>query len=45
MTAEEIEKIKRDAFIEGYASALREWTSGCLAAVTLAHDAYERKKR
>jgi hypothetical protein len=42
---QEIEKIKRDAFIEGYVAAVREWTSGCVAAVTEAHKAYEKVKR
>ena len=44
LTAEEIEQIKRDAFIEGYVSAVREWTSGQIAAVTEAHKAYEKRK-
>ena len=45
MTAEEIEKIKRDAFIAGYVEACREWTSGQIAAVSLAYKAYEKVKR
>jgi hypothetical protein len=44
MTAEEIEKIKRDAFIEGYVAACCEWTSGQIAAISAAHKAYEKRK-
>ena len=40
----EIEKIRRDAFVEGFVTACREFTSGCVPAVTLAHKAYEKKK-
>jgi hypothetical protein len=42
---EELERVKRGAFIEGYVTACHEWTSGCVPAVTLAHKAYERKKQ
>jgi hypothetical protein len=42
---EEIEKIRRDAFVEGYVAACREFTSGCVSAVTLAFRAYEKLKR
>jgi hypothetical protein len=45
LTAEQLEQIKRDAFVEGYVAACREWTSGCVPAVTLAHRAYEKVKR
>jgi hypothetical protein len=45
MTAEEIERIKRDAFVEGYVTACREWTSGQIAVITEAHKAYEKVKR
>jgi hypothetical protein len=41
----EIERIKRDAFVAGYVEACREWTSGCVPAVTLAYKAYERVNR
>jgi hypothetical protein len=40
-----IERIKREAFVEGYVAACREWTSGQIAAVTEAHKAYEKVKR
>jgi hypothetical protein len=43
-TNEEIEQIKRDAFIEGYVAACREWTSGQIAAISAAHKAYEKRK-
>jgi hypothetical protein len=39
------EQVSRDAFVEGYVSACREWTSGCVPAVTLAHKAFEKVKR
>ncbi len=44
LTAEEIERIKRDAFVEGYKAACREWTSGQIAAISAAHKAYEKRK-
>jgi len=52
MTAEEIEQIKRESFergqregfIEGYVTACREWTSGQIAAVSLAYKAWEKRK-
>jgi hypothetical protein len=45
LTDEELERIKRDAFVEGYVAACREWTSGCVPAVSLAFRAYEKLKR
>jgi hypothetical protein len=45
VTDEELERIKRDAFVEGYVAACREWTSGCVSAVTLAFRAYEKLKK
>jgi hypothetical protein len=45
LTPEQIERIRRDAFIEGYVSAVREWTSGQIAAISAAHKAYEKVKR
>jgi hypothetical protein len=36
---------ERDAFVEGYVAACREWTSGCVPAVTLAYKAWEKVKR
>jgi hypothetical protein len=45
MTDEELERIRRDAFVEGYVAACREWTSGCVQAVTLAFKAYEKLKK
>ncbi len=44
LTPEQLEAIRRDAFIEGYVAACREWTSGCVPAVTLAYKAYEKRK-
>jgi hypothetical protein len=44
MTEEQLEQIKRDAFVAGYVEACREWTSGQIAAVSAAHKAYEKRK-
>jgi hypothetical protein len=45
LTPEKLEAMKRDAFVEGYVTALREFGSGLTPNVTLAHKAYERTKR
>jgi hypothetical protein len=39
------EQVSREEFVRGYVAACREWTSGCVPAVTLAYKAYERVKR
>jgi hypothetical protein len=44
LTEEQLEQIKHDAFIEGYVTAVREWTSGQIAAISAAHKAYEKRK-
>jgi hypothetical protein len=45
VTEEQLEQLKREAFVTGYVAACREWTSGCIAAVTEAHKAYDRLRR
>jgi hypothetical protein len=45
LTPEQIEKIKREAFVEGYVTACREWTSGQIAAVSVAYKAWEKRPK
>jgi hypothetical protein len=39
------EQVSREEFVRGYVAACHDWTSGCIAAVTEAHKAYEKAKR
>jgi hypothetical protein len=45
LTPEQLEAIRREEFVRGYVAACAEWTSGQIAAVSLAHRAYDRLKR
>jgi hypothetical protein len=44
LTPEQLEAIRRDSFIAGYVAAVREWTSGTIAAISEAHKAFEKRK-
>jgi hypothetical protein len=44
VTPQQLERVKRDAFVAGYVEACREWTSGQIAAISAAHKAYEKRK-
>jgi hypothetical protein len=44
LTPEQLERIRREEFVAGYVEAVRDFGSGLVASVTLAHRAFEKRR-